>query len=631
MALLVYLALLAFLLVVGVLAASVLPARGARIGLAATAFLALTVDLTWLLAPASGWSPQMADAIAVGALLLLVGGALVMAEQYRLMAGLPRWGWPSGRDLAVLLVVIVLLGAVVWLIPVPLDTDAQGFGYLALMLRDGGDYTTLAPWHPEIDYLYSPAFIGLAAHLSARFDPGLHAIQLALGAVISVLFIWSAYDLGCELDRPRTGRAFLVAAIIGTGLLTAFMDSHYTALLALLFSLGFVTFVLRYLQRARWTDAALAAVCLAGVPLSQPDTTIALMIGYVPWLLTVLLAQPRPRPRQWFVLAVVIPLAALLVVLPWLLSIRDLLGSEIESPFVVDADHWRTLVFMHGGVIVLLAAFGFGIGLRRRTPAEMLAITWLVGIIEFSTLGLLETLVPDLVGPLLKYDYPFSLAWHGPIIPYIILGGFALLGLSEWAGMARVTRLTHRAAYPAAALALIIIGLGTAYFDPVLRASRDVLSFYGAFASEADVAAMRWLRDNVPPDARVLNHPGPQEGDWVPVISERDTIFYRPQPFFQGADASAAEQDLFRAVWRDPADSDHATLLDAHGVRYVIVPQVFGRPDSFADMVRWERPIPEAASYDAAEMAAAAYLRLVFEQDGAQVYEVIPPAERVSP
>jgi hypothetical protein len=33
-----------------------------------------------------------------------------------------------------------------------------------------------------------------------------------------------------------------------------------------------------------------------------------------------------------------------------------------------------------------------------------------------------------------------------------------------------------------------------------------------------------------------LNFPGPQEGDWVPVIAERKSIYYRPQPFFDRGD-----------------------------------------------------------------------------------------------
>ena len=55
-------------------------------------------------------------------------------------------GWPGPRDLlffgfAALLFVIPAL-----ILPVPLDTDAQGFGYLGLMTKLGGGFNTLAPF-----------------------------------------------------------------------------------------------------------------------------------------------------------------------------------------------------------------------------------------------------------------------------------------------------------------------------------------------------------------------------------------------------------------------------------------------------------------------------------------------------
>lgn len=625
MSVLAYLVLAAILLGTGTLAASILPTRGARIGLGAGLFLALVVDSTWLLAPVGGWLPRLGDAAWLGMFILIAGGALATAVHYRAAPDRAAWLWPTGRDFAFLALVVAAFGAVVGALPVPLDTDAQGFGYLALALRDGQHYTTLAPWHPEIQYLYSPAYPGLIAHLSARLDLGIQTLQLAFSAVTAVLFVWMAYDLGCELEDRRTGRAFMLAAVIGTGMVTAFFDSHYTALLALDFSLAFLTFVLGFLKDGGALRALAAAACLAAVPLSQPDTTLALMIGYVPWLLVLVLAHPRPSLARWGVIAAVIPALALALVIPWLLSIRDLLGSGIESPFVVDLDHWRTLVFMHGGIVVALAATGVGIGLRERSPAQWLGIVWLVGIVEFSTTGLLEQTFPDVVAPLLKYDYPFSLAWHGPIIPYTILGGAALVGLSTLFGTARVDRLVGRLALPVIALGAAMLAAAIVYFDPLLAASKDVVSFYGAFSSQADVEAMAWLRDNTPPEARILNHPGPQEGDWAPVISERDTIYFRPQPFFQGDDLAQAEQVALRAFWRDPANPGNAALLADYRVDYVLVPQVFGNPASLDDALRWRAPIPEAASYLETPARAAPYLQLVYDHDGAQIYRLVIP------
>lgn len=622
MIVLAYVLLVIGLVGVGTLVASILPAKGARIGIGAVAFVALVVDGTWLLAPRLGWSVGLVDAVTIGVFSAILLVAAMTASYYAGTTGEARWTWPGARDLAFLLVVFVLFGAIAFVLPVPLDTDAQGFGYLALMLREGRDYTTLAPWYPQIDYLYSPAYFGAIAHLSAHFELGLHELMLVVSAATAALFVWAAYDLGCEVGGPRTGRATMLAALGGTGLLTAFMDSHYTAVLALTFSLGFLTFVLRFLESQRWGDALFAAACLAGVPLSQPDTTIALVIGYVPWLPMVWLAKPRPSFSAWLVIAALVPLLALVLVGPWLLSIEHLLGADIESPFVVASTHWRTMVTMHGGAIALLSAVGVLIGLWRRHPAHLLALIWLVGIVEFSTLGLLEKTFPDLMEPLLKYDYPFSLAWHGPIIPYSILGGAALV----WgADRLRADRLVQQLAYPVSVLALIAIVGAVAYFDPLLALSKDTpVKFFGAFSSEADVAAMAWLRENVAPDARVLNHPGPHEGDWVPIISERDTIFFRPQPFFQGAEAVEAAQDAFRDFWRDPTDPAHVALLREAGVQFVIVPQVFGNPDAFEEMLRWRDLLDEVASYAAQDVGDAPYLLLVYENDGAQVYALRP-------
>ena len=104
----------------------------------------------------------------------------------------------------------------------------------------------------------------------------------------------------------------------------------------------------------------------------------------------------------------------------------------------------------------------------------------------------------------------------------------------------------------------------------LLDFSKDKIGFYGAFASQDDVQAMQWLRENTEPDVRVLNFPGTafdnsHEGDWVPVISERDSVYYRWQPFFQGNEASLAEQERLRAFWQDPANLANAELLRQAG------------------------------------------------------------------
>ena len=239
------------------------------------------------------------------------------------------------------------------------------------------------------------------------------------------MMVWLAYDFGSELQDKRLGRAMALAMLGGLGLFTAYMDSHYTTLLALLFSLAFVTYVIRYLKHRYPADAIAAGLMLGAVVLTHPDTTIILSLGFVPWLATMWLGKPRPTPRAWLVIALGVPLVALLGILPWLLHVRDLLGADITSPFARDPNYWQVMITYQGIVIVPFALIGAVVGLRRRSQAAIMAVGWLILVLDFSTTGIIARLFPWL--PILRYDYPFSIAWHGPIIPYTILGGIGLL------------------------------------------------------------------------------------------------------------------------------------------------------------------------------------------------------------
>ncbi len=537
-------------------------------------------------------------------------------------------GWPGPRDLLMFGFIALIFIAPMLVLPVPLGTDAQGFGYLGLMTRLDGSFRTLAPWHPEIEYLYAPGFTLLIAYLSQQLNQGMHAVQMGMSAVLALLVVWLAYDLGSELRDKRLGRAMALVMFFSVGLFTAYMDSHYTTLLGMVFGLAFLIGVFRYLKEQRLVDAIAAGLMLGAMVLSHPDTTIIFALGYAPWLLLMGLGRPRPTLRTWLVLALGIPALALLAISPWLLNIRDLLGSNIVSPFARNPEYWRLMVLYHGVWIVPAALVGAVIGLRQRNQATLLAVIWLVMIVEFALLGILERLAPALMAPLLRYDYPFSIAWHGPIVPYSILGGAAVLWAWERWLAGRWGVWLQRAAIPLLAVGMALVLLGVIFHQPLLAFSKGRVGFFGTFSSAADVSAMQWIEQNTPADARLLNFPGSQfdnshESDWVPVIAERDSVYYRWQPFFRHNEASIAEQDRLRAFWLNPADPDMADLLDEAGIDYVIVPQLVTNPDSIAGMFRWRTPFTELIEMQSS-LADAPYLRLVFDQDGAQVYEFAP-------
>jgi len=385
---------------------------------------------------------------------------------------------------------------------------------------------------------------------------------------------------------------------------------------------------MRFQRKATIADAVGGGLMLGALVLAHPDTTIILMLGYVPWLITMWFGRPRPTLKSWLVLAIGMPLIALIAITPWLYSVKDLLGSNIASPFTRDPSYWRILVLYHGVWIVPVAILGAVIGLRNRSQSVILAVGWLIFVLEFSSLGILESIVPNLLAPILRYDYPFSIAWHGPIIPYAILGGLGVLWLWERYCAKRISSLSPNWSYAALTVGLVVILAGIVLSPQLLAFSKGRVGFYGAFSSAADVKAMEWIKHNTPEDARVLNFPGTQkdnshESDWVPVIAERDTVYYRWQPFFRNNEASLAEQDRLRAFWEDPANPAQAELLRSAKIKYVIVPQLVTHPASIDTMFRWNKPFTELVQMRSL-VSAAPYLQLVFDSDGAQVYEVKP-------
>ncbi len=608
----------------GLLLSPALPTRQPRIGLAATLCLAIVTCLSVNYTALVRWQSIIIDYLWFGLLVgVFLSGTFSLGMFKAEIEGHRETGWPGPRELGLLITLALVFIVPALMFPVPLDTDAQGFGYLALMLRQGGDLTTLAPFHPEIRYLYSPGFLSVAAYLSNALNAGLQNVQLALGAVFSILFVWLSYDFGNEVadnGKRRTGVAFALAAVIGTGLLLADLDSHYTTLMALDFSLACIVFSMRWIRGGKRWDFVAAAITLACVPLTHPDTTIILILGYVPWLGFIWFSNPRPTWRRWLGLAAGIPLLALILIFPWLSKIAPLLGSDIASIFEIELRHIVVMVVYHGGVIVLLAFIGILLGLRRRTSIDLLMIVWLLLILDFSSLGILPRLAGFLLAPLLKYDYPFSIAWHGPIIPYTYLGGMALLWLAERFKLEkRVVQISVPMMITISAI-LIIVGI---FSGSLVEWSKSTpLQIFGAFSSHADVRAMEWLRANTPKEALILNHPGPQEGDWVPVIVERDAVYFRPQPFFRGTETSDARQADLLQFWKNPENPQNVELLRKYGIEYVIVPQIVAAPDRSSKMYRWRPPFPEAILN--VNLKNVPYLTSVFESDGAEVYKLKP-------
>jgi hypothetical protein len=158
-----------------------------------------------------------------------------------------------------------------------------------------------------------------------------------------------------------------------------------------------------------------------------------------------------------------------------------------------------------------------------------------------------------------------------------------------------------------------------AFSRPIVAWSKtSVPPITGAVASTADLEAYKWLRENSPQRAKVLNYPGRYEGQWVPVIAERESVYVRDQLFYVRADSLRKLQHEMTVAYLDPASDASHELMRKNGIDYVVVPHWLNQPSLSNMQLRWRGPerLPQRSRFSDAK-----YLSLVADFDGAQVWK----------
>jgi hypothetical protein len=531
----------------------------------------------------------------------------------------PAWQWLFYLALAVFFI------APAFVIQVPLDTDAQGFGYLVLTVHLSGSITTLAPFHPDIHYLYSPAYFLIIAFLRDLTGAPIHQVMLGFSHLAAFGVALAAFELGRETAGGTAGHFMALGTALGLGLFTTLLDSAYTNVFGLGLTTTFLTLLFRAYRTSqaadgRWLIPNLApALALAALPLAHPDSIIHLLLAYVPFFGVVWLAKPRPTWAQFARATLVIPLLALAFTLPWVLRVLPLAsGVHVGEHLFADWSYASILLQFHGPIILLLAVVGVVLALRRRSASDVWMLVWLIPIVEFGLDGSLDRWALSAGFDPFQIMYPYGVIWHALILPLAYFAALALDAGARTAVRAGWLPALRRLRSPLAAAA-ILVGVTAAVFNqPILAASKGRLNITGAYSTSADVQAMLWLKGNTPPDSVILNYPD-YESHWAPVIAERNAVYFRPQLFYIDDDGARQMWARLQTAYLDPAAPGSEAAMRDFGVDYILMPQIVSRPDLFRRMMRWRRPdLPaQLSSFDEVD-----YLKLVADFDGAKVYEV---------
>lgn len=600
----------------GAMLSPAFPTQQPRIALAAAFALAIIVGGTIFYAMLFGWDTLVIDyllfALVVG---IFLGGTLSVGQSRAEARGElledKDQGWPGPQDLAIALVIGLVFLLPTLILPVTLGTHGATESFMALVVRDGETLDTLAPFLPDVHYIHSPGISALIAYLSQQLAQSIPTVHFDVGAIIGFLCIWLAYDLGGEQQNKRLGRANALAMLFGLAVFGMVIDGYTTSLLAMCFMLAFVTFAYRFMKTGYPVDAFLTGLLLGAVLIVQLDVFVIAVLGWIAWLVALWLGEERPSSSRWLIMLIGVPLVAFIATAPWLFNADfSLLGDT--PAFVRDSENLTIFIQYHGIWSFFAAILGAWLGWTRRDALAIFAVIWLLLIFDYSVTGGLSGLFPFL----LHIADPALVARVGPVIPYTILAGSALLWLFNGYVTPRFGSLDYRGTYALAAVSGVIVIL-TALILPSLKNAS--LAQPAALATSADVHALEWLRENTEQgDTRVLNFYLPDGGLWASPISERDSVYLPPLPYGQ-SDLISIDTPDFEAFWRDPANSDFRDDLIDAGITHVFVPQILSEEVDLNALWRFGTEFDFTPD---SRFADADYLEEVYSEDGAVIYAV---------
>lgn len=555
MSLFVFFILAAVLLGAGAMLSPAWRTAQPRIALAATLCLGLVVGGAVFYAEAFGWDTLVVDYLLFALLSGVVLGGTLSTAQARAEARGERLadrdqGWPGPGDLAFFAFVALLLLIPLFHLAAPLGEQGQVIGLHSLAARDGGSFNSLAPYLAEERVVIAPGFHALAAYLSGQLEQSMPLIQLSAAAVITLLIVWLAYDIGAELSDKRLGRAMATAALLSVGIYRSTLDGRFAELLGLLFLAAALLYALRLLRNFNLADLVAAGLMTGAVVYASLSMSLVMLLAWFP-LLALSWTQKNQTiaaASRW-ALTIGAPAIALLGIAPWLINNLALILPISPSPFPADMRNLQLIIGEQGIALTLLALWGIRAGLRADGDlrfVSLLMLLWLLLVIEMTTIGLISRLLP----PLSELTNAPNLLRNGPILPFVFFGGLALLDFWDARLSANFKTRLRRANYPIIAAGAALLLIIAVAFQPLLT----WLGFPAPRLTHDDAAAMTWLRDNSPAEAVVI---AADSNAWLPIFAERRAPDFRALRYFEwdavsNIDVEWAEVDYVYA----PAGSD---------------------------------------------------------------------------
>jgi hypothetical protein len=546
-------------------------------------------------------------------------------------------------------------------LPVGLLGDSYHHTLMAQLLVDNsGIFSSWQPYAPLTTFTYHFGFHANVAfvHYVTGMDlpqsllwagqimnaitvPLIFALALALGGR-PWAGVWAALIVGFASNLPAyfvnwgrytqlTGQVVMIAALLCWVNLAATTDDRRPTT-----DDGAVQRRTQWsMVGGQWSSVVLTVLATAALILTHYLVTAlaALLIGS--YLLGVLLARRSwPLASALLLRAAMAGALALLLAAPWLLNVVG--GHLVRNATGLVAGTARSAVLLSqldplvpkytGGAVLVFALAGLLAALWRREWRMALLAVWCVLLVI--------AVAPYLIG-LPGAGVIDTLTGMGTLyLPTALLAGYAL-ALAQTRGAVLLARLyappVLGAALVGAAL-LLVIASNTGWQTQVVTGDT-------ALVVGADMAAMQWIREHTPADARfVINSfpayagtlaAGTDAGWWIPLLAQRATTL---PPLNYGSEKGARADyhlgvNALAKKLRGRALTDPTPLsidlsrpvalktLDANAIDYVYI---------------GAHPYPGHASadwIDPDKLRASPFFRLVYARDGVEIFQFLKSKE----
>lgn len=455
-----------------------------------------------------------------------------------------------------------------------------------LFLMRGAVPVTYDPFLTDASAFYHWGFHAMTAVLcwfTGRTDPfDVPAVMLSFGQWLNALTPLFVYAAARSLTRSRV--AGIVAAALA-GLVSYYPAYYvswgrYTHLAGVLLLLAWIALATR--SRITTRSAAALAIVAAGL------TLVHVRLAFFAVTFAVIVIVVRLIRRRSVALLLIAAAIAAVLLTPWLIRMRSVAAGAIaptDSRWTTPTDvHESNLWVPHTAELLSIATAGIsgmaGIGPLTTAGRILSAVWWIAVIILY---------VRRRPPAPLQHALVILAAWCG--LTMLILNGTRLqfasntsAAITAWIPICVAAAIWSAAAVPSLwkRRGMIVIVAICAVIG--VRTLSNVINPGTILATEADVAALRWLR-NAPPDSTIIGRVrgwyggafiGADGAYWASVLTDRRSL---PPPSlyrWTNAPEASAEVALFLARWqREYPGVGGSTLEEARklGVTHVY----FGR------------------------------------------------------